>query len=118
LLDEHNPIPSTFIAEQRLEKDVRKRATAIKAQLISLALTKLPARMGNKYTNIVLLCLKCLDRGSSSRGRASASGFMEGDESISAGVGFEESDMLDDDRIVVGVKYIETILLKIQEISV
>jgi hypothetical protein len=41
-----------------------------------------------------------------------------GGESRGEGGGFEDVDMLDEDGIVVGVKYIERILLKIQEISV
>lgn len=70
--------------------------------------------MGNKYTDIVLLCLMCLDRRS-----GSSVGEMEGGgESRGEGGGFEDVDMLDEDGIVVGVKYIERILLKIQEISV
>lgn len=62
--------------------------------------------MGNKYTDIVLLCLSYLDRGS-----VGSFGEMEGG-------GFNDVDMLDEDGIVVGVKYIERILLKIQEIRV
>jgi len=117
-LDEHNPIPSDFIAQQRLEKDIRKRATAIKTELISLASRKLPPRMGYKYTNIVLLCLRCLDQGTPRGSRTSSSDTASDAESLSAGAGFEEVDMLDEDGIVVGVKYIEAILLRIQEISV
>lgn len=113
-LDENNPIPPLFIAEHKGEKDTRKRATAIKTQLISLALEKLPARMGDKYTEIVLLCLRCLDRESGS----SVCGMEGGGENTGEGGGFEDVDMLDEDGIVVGVKYIERILLKIQEISV
>ncbi|KAE8445736.1 hypothetical protein EG329_012915 [Mollisiaceae sp. DMI_Dod_QoI] len=118
-LDENNPIPPPFVTEQKGVKDTRKRAMAIKTQLISLALKKLPARMGNKYTDIVLLCLKCLDRGSgggSSIGEIGEGGERRGDSG--EGSGFEDVDMLDEDGIVVGVKYIEQILLKIQEIRV
>jgi hypothetical protein len=43
------------------EKDTRKRATAVKNTLTALATELLPARMGQKYTEVVLLCLCCLD---------------------------------------------------------
>ena len=103
LLDEVNPTPPDFIADHAEIKDVRKRATAIKAHLVFLAEEMLPARMGRKYTDIVLLCLQCLDRGTSLA--------EVGDDG-----GFE--DLVDEDGIVVGVEYIENVLLKIQEISV
>lgn len=106
LIDEENPIPPPFIANQKGEKDSRKRAAAIKTQLISLAVEKLPARMGKKYTDVVLLCLTCLD--GTSRGSV---------DEIKGSV-FEDVDVLDEDGIVVGIKYIERILLKIQEIGV
>lgn len=113
-LDEDKPIAPAFVTEQQEQKDIRKRATSIKDQLILLALEKLPAKMGIKYTNIVLLCLRCLDRRN-----GSLAGEIEGpEENTRLQNEFEEADMLDEDGIVVGVKYIEKILLKIQEISV
>ena len=113
-LDELHPVPPPFVAVQRGERDTIKRATAIKTQLISLALEKLPAKMGNKYADIVLSCLRCLDRVS---GTWSGEIEREGESRVEGG-GFEDADVLDEDGIVVGVKYIERVLLKIQEISV
>lgn len=112
-LDENKPIQPSFIAEHGGEKDTRKHATAIKTHLISLAVDKLPARMGNKYTDIVLLCLRCLDR----RGTGN-SGQMDSIEGSREEEDQFDADMFDDDGIVVGVRYIEKILLKIQEISI
>jgi hypothetical protein len=100
--DPDTAIPPPFIDSQLSEKDARKRAVAIKTHLIHLTSEILPARMGNKYTDIVLLCLRCLDK----------------TEKEEEGVGGEFSDVYDEDGIVVGVKYIEKILLRMQEISV
>ncbi|RFU34710.1 hypothetical protein B7463_g1635, partial [Scytalidium lignicola] len=113
-LHENNPIPPAFVTEQQGEKDTRKRATAIKDRLVLLALEKLPAKMGNKYTDIVLLCLRCLDR----ENWSSAVEIEGARENRGERGGFGDVDMLDEDGIVVGVKYIERILLKVQEISV
>ncbi|KAK6339743.1 hypothetical protein TWF718_009137 [Orbilia javanica] len=70
----------------------------IKDCLVTLARSNLPLRMGDRYTEIVLACLTCLD---------------PENETFVAGPGLE-----DEDGIVVGVRYIENILLKINDISV
>lgn len=59
--------------------------------------------MGNRYTDIVLSCLKCLDKG---------------DESEDEGFGMGISDVEDNDGIVIGVRFIENVLEKIQDICV
>jgi hypothetical protein len=110
-------IPPPFITQHASEKDIRKRATAIKAHLISLATEMLPARMGRKYADIVLLCLRCLDSrppfGLPVEGEGG-----EDDKGSYCSTGREFEDVFDEDGIVVGVRYIEKILLKMQEISV
>ncbi len=77
----------------------------------------LPARMGRKYADIVLLCLRCLDSppplGLTVEGEGG-----DDDKGSDCGTGGEFEDVFDEDGIVVGVKYIEKILLKMQEISV
>ena len=66
--------------------------------------------MGEKYTNIVLLCLRCLDKEKDNTAEVAEGGEEEG-------IG-EFRDVLDEDGIIVGVKYIEKVLLKMQEISI
>lgn len=103
------PIQPSFMTEHASEKNILKRATAIKDHLISLASQELPAKMGQKYADIVLLCLQCLDSPPpSSRNDEDEVDDNEG----------EFGDVYDEDGIMLGVKYIEKILLKMQEISV
>jgi hypothetical protein len=117
LHDPTTPIPPPFITQHASEKDIRKRATAIKAHLISLASEMLPARMGRKYADIVLLCLRCLDSPPPFGLPVGGEG-GEDDRGSYCGTGGEFEDVFDEDGIVVGVRYIEKILLKMQEISV
>jgi hypothetical protein len=93
-----------------------------------MAETLLPAKMGQKYTDIVLLCLQCLDTASvnasasvsqatlSSASTVGGSDGKEKDKEKTAAGEFD--DIYDEDGIVVGVKYIEKILLRMQEISI
>ena len=101
--DTDTAIPPPFVDSQSFEKHPRKRAAAIQSHFIHLAIEMLPAAMGEKYTQIVLLCLRCLDKSGT-----------DGDK-VESG---EFSDVYDEDGIEVGVKYIEKILLQMQEISV
>jgi hypothetical protein len=94
-----DPTMLPFMLPVASEKDTRKRATQVKNSLVTLATEQLPSRMGTKYTEVVLLCLQCMDR---------AVGFGSEDE----------GEFYDEDGIVVGVRYIEKILLKMQEISI
>ena len=72
-----------------------------KQKLEALATRELPPRVGKRYTDIVLLCLRCLD---SRIGK-------EGDET-----GFRARTVdltwTDEDGIVVGVRFIESVLMK------
>ncbi len=69
---------------------------AIKERLVALARECLPCRMGDKYTAVVLTCLTCLDV----------------DSGFSA-----DLEMKDKDGILVGVRFIERVLLRLEEIS-
>ena len=98
--DEDNPVPNkTLGIDDLLElKDSRKRATEIKKILTKLAEERLPVTMGRKYAQVVMACLTCLDKDSTLLGN--------------------EADFLDEDGIVVAVRYIEKILMRIKEISI
>lgn len=69
----------------------------IKDQLVGLAQVKLPARMGDRYTAVVKTCLTCLDQ-------------------VNEDFGDEEA-MCDEDGILIGVRFIEKVVLKLDEIS-
>ena len=68
------------------------RASAFKERLRTLAETILPNTFGRKYSEVVLSCLTCLDRGNQDFGYS---------------VQYE-----DDDGILVGVQYIEKVCAK------
>lgn len=72
--------------------------------------------MGRKYADIVLLCLRCLD--SPPPFGQTVEGEEGEDDRGSHSTGGQFDDVFDEDGIVVGVRYIEKILLKMQEISV
>jgi hypothetical protein len=113
-------LPPTFLAALDAEKDTRKRAMAVKSALVALASEMLPARMGRRYTDVVLLCLRCLD-GEAEISQAGATGAGMGGFGGKGGAGsavVDEEGFVDEDGIVVGVRYIERILLRMQEISI
>ena len=90
--------------------------------------------MGRRYTDVVLLCLRCLDGagGVGAGGGASVSEGETGGTKTGTGTGTgtgtdmgtgewadgEEEGFVDEDGIVIGVRYIERILLRMQEISI
>jgi hypothetical protein len=76
------------------ERDPRQRAFRDKEMLENLAERELPHRLGRKYTNMVLLCLRCLDN-------------------IEAGI----PGGVDKDGIGIGVSFVETVLELIHGIS-
>jgi serine/threonine protein kinase len=86
---ELTPAPELDIAGHLTERNPRKRAAGIKGSLIEAAERRLPSKMGQKYTNIVLSCLTCLDN--------THNGFGD------------EDDFMDKDGILVGVRYIENV---------
>ena len=71
-------------------RDKVKAAFDVKRQLVDLAKERLPSQMGHNYTHIVISCLTCLDPGESN-------------------VFGKESDLQDEDGIIVGVHYIEKV---------
>ncbi|KAM0692923.1 hypothetical protein Q7P36_007480 [Cladosporium allicinum] len=77
---------------------MRKSPSAKKKLLVSSAEHDLPAKMGTAYTNIVVNCLTCLDRDNEDFG--------------------DKSEFQDEDGVLVGVRYIEKILLKLNDIQV
>ena len=66
-------------------------AFEIKRKLVSMASDRLPSVMGPKYTNIVISCLRCLDS----------------EETNLFGT---PAELQDQDGVVVGVWYIETVI--------
>jgi hypothetical protein len=90
-VDAEQPVPDPILGiETILElKDERKKASEIKKILVKLAEERLPNKMGRKYTEVVVGCLTCLDKGATILG--------------------EESDFVDEDGILVAVRYIEKV---------
>jgi hypothetical protein len=78
------------------EPNDRKRAFLVKDFLVSYAKERLPSKMGQRYADVVLACLKCLD--------AEDNPMME------------NAELLDKDGIQIGVRYVEYILSAIQQI--
>lgn len=96
-----------------------KVAAGTKATLEQLAEKELPLRLGRKYTDIVLLCLRVLDAGSDDEDGDDVEGFGVGIEEKQWSINSSESQsMMDEDGLVIGVRYIENVLTKIQEINV
>jgi hypothetical protein len=67
----------------------REKAYMLKGELVRMAKQRLPNKMGSKYTEVVVSCLMCLDGGDNDFGH--------------------ESEFLDEDGILVGVRYIEKV---------
>lgn len=91
-------------ADVALSRSRTAGARENKKKLEDLAERELPARLGRRYTDIVLLCLRCLDSGS-------------GKSEDGKGFGVDIVDWEDEDGVVIGVRYIENVLQKIQEIN-
>ncbi|KAK8137470.1 hypothetical protein PG984_002963 [Apiospora sp. TS-2023a] len=75
-----------------------QKAYRIKDSLLSLAKTRLSRRMGPRYSAVVATCLTCLDVDNDDFG--------------------DESEMADEDGIIVGVRFIEKIIAKLNDIAV
>jgi hypothetical protein len=91
--DEHAEAPDVGsilnIQEELAVRSARQRAFAIKERLVKMAGEMLPVRMGEKYSEIVVSCLTCLDGGNEGFG--------------------DESEFVDEDGVLVGVRYIENV---------
>ncbi|KAH7191740.1 uncharacterized protein B0J16DRAFT_299006 [Fusarium flagelliforme] len=70
----------------------------LKQGLVTLARTRLPGRTGNNYAEIVETCLTCLD-----------------ENNIDFG---DESEFLDADGILVGIRYIEKVITKLDLLNI
>lgn len=73
-------------------------ARSLKDYFVYLAKTRLPIAMGDKYSSVVVTCLTCLDEDNDDFGT--------------------EEEMADKEGILVAVRFMETILQKLNEISV
>lgn len=100
------PVPGLALALRNVLTDkvferahIGNRTGWVKEDLVGMARTLLPARMGDMYTRVVESCLTCLDEGNEDFGS-----FTE-----------EEGG---DDGVAVGVRFIEKILALMAEIKV
>jgi len=88
--------PSQDIADEVLANTSEtEKAKKIKEVLITMA-HRLLLAVGTRYHDVVLACLTCMD-----------------EKDIDFGT---EDDLLDDDGMVIGTRYIETVLMKLNEI--
>lgn len=85
----YNPSPDTPNLWNESGMDQIERGYAIKAQFISIARAKLPQKMGQRYTEVVLSCLCCLDDGNTAFG--------------------DEREFTDADGVLIGLRYIEKV---------
>ena len=67
----------------------------MKDQLVAMAVQLLPSRIGQRYTSVVVACLKCLDPGNEEFG--------------------DESSLHDEDEISIGVQYMEKVWIDLKE---
>jgi serine/threonine protein kinase len=88
--EDSRPTPSPVLAIlDGSEKDEIKKAFLVKDTLVSLAKQRLPSRMGDKYTEIVVTCLTCLDGSDATFG--------------------DDSEFKDADGVLIGVRYVEKV---------
>jgi len=83
----------------------------VKDDLVKMTRRLLPRQMGELYTGVVLDCLTCLDEGNQIFG-------VLGGNDTAVGEGKCGDSENKEERIVVGVRFVETILTKIAQISV
>ena len=76
----------------KISKTRVKMEPQFQERLVAIAEAQLPNRMGRVYTNVVISCLNCL-------------------EPQNQGFG-DQSEFMDADGILVGVRYIEKVSLK------
>ncbi|MCJ1228490.1 hypothetical protein MMC12_005151 [Toensbergia leucococca] len=86
-----NPNPCLEISDFLSSRDAPGRAKLLKKRLITLATDQLPAMMGQRYAEVVLSCLTCLDTDNERFG--------------------DQDELEDEDGIEVGVRYIEKVRL-------
>lgn len=89
--DNTTPWAELDIERYFAEKDARRRGFSVKHQLVALVKDRLPSLVGDRYTDVVLACLRCLDHG--------------GDNVFTS----PDAGIKDKDGMIVGVRYIETV---------
>ncbi|KAN0103559.1 hypothetical protein V8E51_011872 [Hyaloscypha variabilis] len=101
------PIPNSLLMLQKVEEERHpiRRAFANKVMLEHLAEEELPFHMGKRYTDIVLLCLRCLDMGA---GEGRGFGTRVDDEELNDGMIV--------DGVIIGERFIKNVLDRIHEI--
>ncbi|GAP92115.1 putative podospora anserina S mat+ genomic DNA chromosome supercontig 6 [Rosellinia necatrix] len=95
--DGGRPSPSTALGLQDSHPELLDRVT-LKNHLVSLARGALRRYMGRRYAAVVETCLTCLDRDNTDFG--------------------DEKEFLDNDGVLVGVRYIEKVLSQLNAICV
>ena len=78
------------------DKDRRRGAFAIKRGLVAMAEDRLPSLIGDSYTKLTVACLNCLN----------------GSNDNTFGT---QSELMDKDGIIVGVRYIEKVSQLVDE---
>lgn len=91
-------LPAAEIEPHLQIKNPRERAKSIQQSLTKLAQEQLPASMGRRYAEVTLACLTCLD-------------------GPLTNVFGEPDDMKDENGILVGVAFIEKVLMKLADIE-
>lgn len=85
-----NPSSSTVLAiSHSAEKYEIEKRVLVKDALVDLAKRRLPGRMGDKYTGIVVTCLTCLDESNTDFG--------------------DNGEIEDADGVLIGVRFIEKV---------
>lgn len=89
------PSPSRFltILKHTDDEDGIRKAFLVKDNLVDIARQRLPSRVGEKFTEIVITCLTCLDKSNPDFG--------------------DSSEFEDADGVLIGVRYIEKVSFKI-----
>ncbi|OJJ03347.1 hypothetical protein ASPVEDRAFT_42857 [Aspergillus versicolor CBS 583.65] len=87
------------ILDSLADRDQRRGAFATKDRLLEICKEDLPSVVGEKYTSVVVACLCCLDETDDNPFR-------------------DEKSFQDRDGIVIGVRYIENVLLKLEELVI
>ncbi|KAF7552040.1 hypothetical protein G7Z17_g4575 [Cylindrodendrum hubeiense] len=93
----HEDLQSKVDDAKDSTRDLSEPFSYLKEHLVDLARSRLPMRMGEKYTAVVMTCLTCMDEGNVDFG--------------------DQSEMQDEDGILIGVRFIEKVLLRLSEIS-
>lgn len=92
------PTPSSRLEMDDLSQG-RVKARSVQQHFIRMAETLLPAKVGDIYTQVVLTCLTCLEEGRTNR--------------------FNEPKTFDDEEgLLVGVAFIEKIMLRLENIVI